>query len=128
MGSGLGFALLLSSSPHSPHLTRPFLPLLRLRSPPPPPSVTSSRLHTFNPNCCVTNLDLQLDHPIPITSHHDEFHDLPSIPLVTLTAAADNDLSTQPFPLLHPPQDSLFEELPVFADALPHFLLLLLQC
>lgn len=127
MGTGLGSSIILSSPhphPHplssSPHLRRPFLPLLRLRSHPPPPLISlSPRLDRFISKCCVTNVDVQLD-AVTVTCQNDELNNIPSlqsgcpIPLVAITGDdLDLVLPTPPFGLLPAGRNSVFEELPV---------------
>ncbi|XP_078168657.1 iron-regulated protein 3 [Carex rostrata] len=129
MGTGLGSSILLSSP--RPHLSRPFLPLLRLRSPPPPPPPPlislslslSPRLDKFIPKCCVTNVEVELD-SVTVTCQNDELNSIPSlqsscpIPLVAITGDdldLDIDLPTPPFGLLPAGQNSVFEELPVLS-------------
>ncbi|KAF3336260.1 solute carrier family 40 member 2 [Carex littledalei] len=131
MGTGLGSSIILSSPhPHplssSPHLSRPFLPLLRLRSHPPPPLISlslslSPRLDRFISKCCVTNVDVQLD-AVTVTCQNDELNNIPSlqsgcpIPLVAITGDdLDLDLPTPPFGLLPAGRNSVFEELPVLS-------------
>lgn len=123
MGTGLGSSILLSSP--RPHLSRPFLPLLRLRShAPPPPLISlslSPRLDKFISKCCVTNVEVELD-SVTVTCQNDELNSIPSlqsgcpIPLVAITGDdldLDIDLPTPPFGLLPAGQNSVFEELPV---------------
>lgn len=133
MGTGLGSSIILSSPhphPHplslssSPHLSRPFLPLLRLRSHPPPPLISlslslSPRLDKFISKCYVTNVDVQLD-SVTVTCHNDELNSIPSLqsgsPIPLVAIPGDDlhlDLPTPPFGLLPAGRNSVFEELPV---------------
>lgn len=118
MGARMGASLLLSSRAPRRRGWAPGRSLTHLLSPP--------FLRLGSPShfrcCClqVTHLQVEAEVPLeldldPAASSDGEFSSIPPLPLPLLALTASAAAGDDPFPLLPPPRDSAFQELPVLS-------------